>query len=82
MDYPNEVSRVYPLGRELGHPYIKSGGQVTYRERGYPDRVVVSLREGKLVKLVCKKGHFVLRQRTFGYGCHYGLEPTSRHGMT
>jgi hypothetical protein len=59
-DYPNEVSRVCPLGRELGHPYIKSGGQVTYRERGSPDRVVVSLREGKLVNLVCKKGHFVL----------------------
>ena len=32
-----------PLEGRPGHPYIESGGQVTYRERGSLDRVVVSL---------------------------------------
>jgi hypothetical protein len=34
-----------------GHPYIEFGGQVIYRERGSPDRVVMSLREGEASKL-------------------------------
>ena len=36
-----------PLEGRPGHPYIESRGQVTYREIGSPDRVVImSLREG------------------------------------
>jgi hypothetical protein len=40
-----------PLEGRPGHPYIEFGGQVTYRERGSPDRMVVSLREGEANKL-------------------------------
>jgi hypothetical protein len=39
-----------PLEGRPGRPYIEFGefgGQVIYRERGSPDRVVVSLREGE-----------------------------------
>jgi hypothetical protein len=49
-----------PLDGRLGHPYIEFGGQVSYKERGFPDRVVVSLREGELVSLACKEGRLVL----------------------
>jgi hypothetical protein len=37
-----------PLEWRPGSPYIESGGQVTCGERGSPDRVVVSLREGDI----------------------------------
>ena len=40
-----------PLNGSPGRPYIESEGSVTYRERGSPDRAVVSLREGKTSKL-------------------------------
>jgi hypothetical protein len=44
-----------PLERRPGRPYIESGGQVTYRERGSPDQVVVSLSEGETSKLVLQR---------------------------
>jgi hypothetical protein len=47
----NEVLRVRPLEGRPSRPYIEFGGQVTYRENGSPDRVVVSLREGETSKL-------------------------------
>jgi hypothetical protein len=40
-----------PLEGRPDHPYIEFGGQVTYRERGSPDRVVVSPRKGEACKL-------------------------------
>jgi hypothetical protein len=48
-----------PLKGCPGYPY-RVRSQVTYREIGSPDRVVVSLREGKLAILACKEGRLVL----------------------
>jgi hypothetical protein len=74
-DCPNEVSRVRPLGRVPRLPLYRVWGHVTYREIGSPDRVVVSLREGKLVILACKEGHLVLLSAYVR--ASHGLVPTS-----
>ena len=60
MDYPNEVSRVHPLGRVPWLPLYRIQGQDMYKELGSPDRAVVSLREGKLAILSCKDDRLVL----------------------
>ena len=56
-----EPQESVPLEGRPGRPYIESGARShTYREIGSPDRVIVSLREGKLVNLACKEGCLVL----------------------
>ena len=70
-----------PLGGSPGHPYVEFGGQVTYREIGSPDRVVVSLREGKLAILACKESHLVLMSAYIHAWLSSGLVPTSQHGV-
>ena len=44
-----------PLEGCPGCPYIESEARL-HREIGSPDRVVVSLMEGKLANLACKEG--------------------------
>jgi hypothetical protein len=76
-DYLNEVLRAHPLEGRPGYPYIESSSQATYKERCSPDRVVMSLREEKLVNLACKEGHLIRASVHVRCGCRHGLVPTS-----
>jgi hypothetical protein len=78
---PNEVSRVRPLGRVPWLPLYRVRGQVTYREIGSPDGVVVSMRERKLAILACKEGYLVLASTYVRPGVVVVIILCPRHSM-